>query len=320
MFFNKIKFNYNIKLFDDYFSNKSYGEAQLRLETLKNQPDLFFKLLSYVSDKYLKLPIHYPFYQNKIVWVISYDLDDANFINKFLNFYFLENQKLEIYFDSFPKAFSDTIEQLSIKNFPNELSFEDMVRNSHLYQNLILLNKNKNTFLSSCAAFYESKNDRFYIYPQNTLAYIFILRNPFQLYAKYKKKNNSSQEALNFLNGYKDKNLNKQDSFKYNLLENKESWNINSNSWLDENVLNTYRGKMFQYDDFYNNTEETLVEILFHLKQSGLVFEIDYDLISKFIENNILEKSELIEVSKNEEKTLKSHLDQNLLNDYKFSL
>ena len=84
--------------------------------------------------------------------------------------------------------------------------------------------------------------------------------------------------------------------------------------------MNTYRGKIFQYDDFYNNTEETLVEILFHLKQSGLDFEIDYDLISIFIENNTMEKSEQIEVSKNEEKILKSHLDQNLINDYKFSL
>ena len=122
------------------------------------------------------------------------------------------------------------------------------------------------------------------------------------------------------MNGYKENDPNKKNLLKYNLFENKESWNINSKSWLDENVLNTYRGKIFQYDDFYNNTEETLVEILFHLKQSGLDFEIDYDLISIFIENNTMEKSEQIEVSKNEEKILKSHLDQNLINDYKFSL
>tara|TARA_B100000035_G_scaffold311863_1_gene322172 strand:- start:2112 stop:3074 length:963 start_codon:yes stop_codon:yes gene_type:complete len=320
MFLNKIKFNYNIKLIDDYFLEKKYDEIYKHLVSLKKQPDLFFKLLSYVSDKYLSHPIHHPFYKNKIVWVISYDLDDTNYVNKFLNFYFLENQKLEIIHDSFSKAFSDAIEELKIKDFPSELSFDDMVNKSHLYQNLVLLKNDKNIFLSTCAAFFEARNNRFYIYPQNTLAYILILRNPFQIYTKYKKENNSSQEALNFLNGYKENDLNKKNLFKYNLLENKESWNINSKSWLDENVLNTYRGKIFQYDDFYNNTEETLVEILFHLKQSGLDFEIDYDLISRFIENNIMEKSELIEVSKNEEKILKSHLDQNIINDYKFSL
>ena len=121
------------------------------------------------------------------------------------------------------------------------------------------------------------------------------------------------------MNGYKENDPNKKNLLKYNLFENKESWNINSKSWLDENVLNTYRGKIFQYDDFYNNTEETLVEILFHLKQSGLDFEIDYDLISIFIENNIwksLNKQRFLKMKKN----FKSHLDQNLINDYKFSL
>ena len=139
-------------------------------------------------------PIHHPFYKNKIVWVISYDLDDANYVNKFLNFYFLENQKLEIILNSFSKAFSDAIEELKIKEFPNELSFDDMVNKSHLYQNLVLLKNNKNIFLSTCAAFFEARNNRFYIYPQNTLAYILILRNPFQIYTKYKRENNNSQK------------------------------------------------------------------------------------------------------------------------------
>ena len=49
----------------------------------------------------------------------------------------------------------------------------------------------------------------------------------------------------------------------------------------------------------------------YHLKQSGLDFEIA-DLISIFI-GNTMEKSEQTEVSKNEEKILKSHLDQNQL-------
>ena len=53
MFLNKIKFNYNIKLIDDYFLEKKYDEIYKHLISLKKQPDLFFKLLSYVSDKYL---------------------------------------------------------------------------------------------------------------------------------------------------------------------------------------------------------------------------------------------------------------------------
>ena len=54
---------------------------------------------------------------------------------------------------------------------------------------------------------------------------------------------------------------NKQNKHQY--YQNKQSWNINVNSWIDDNVLSSFKGNLINFEELENNTEETLVNIIF---------------------------------------------------------
>ena len=53
MILNNIKFNYNIKLLDDYFKNNNYQEVKSLLQKQKNNNFLHFKLFTYIKNNYL---------------------------------------------------------------------------------------------------------------------------------------------------------------------------------------------------------------------------------------------------------------------------
>jgi hypothetical protein len=65
--------------------------------------------------------------------------------------------------------------------------------------------------------------------------------------------------------------------------------------------------------------EDTLVEIIYHLKQAGMNLDVDFDLIEKFIENNKPEKIIRDEMSNNEVKQINSNLESDFLSDLGYS-
>ena len=93
MVLNNIKFNYNIKLIDDYFKNNNYEEVKLLLQNQKSNYILYYKLFVYINNNYLNKTEHSNFFNNQFIWIISYDLDDTNIIVNFLNFYIKKNVK-----------------------------------------------------------------------------------------------------------------------------------------------------------------------------------------------------------------------------------
>ena len=62
MIFNKIKFNYNIKVLDDLFANKKYTEIWNLLKKQQDEP-YFINLLIYILEKFLSNPENSGFYQ-----------------------------------------------------------------------------------------------------------------------------------------------------------------------------------------------------------------------------------------------------------------
>ena len=80
---------------------------------------------------------------------------------------------------------------------------------------------------------------------------------------RYKKKFNSTEGSFNeiiliqnFLN-YEQANNDIK-------VENRTNININKKSWTDPNVVNTFKGKIINYDNLLGDTEEVLLEIIFH--------------------------------------------------------
>ena len=202
-------------------------------------------------------------------------------------------------------------------------NFEEIVQESDLYQLLIHYMNDEDYFiLTSNSAFFEAPNNKFFIYPNSTVTFLSVVRNPYDLYSKYKSINNNQQEALEKLNYFdlsKAGDLSSEQKNKYTIIENRQSWSINTKSWNDENVKDAYRGKVIIYSDLVDSPEEVLTELVYHFKQCGLPLEIDYKLINDFTSQNIIKEDQFdLEMSKQELKLISNGLDKNLLDDLNF--
>ena len=307
----KIKLNYNLKLLNDLVINNKHDEANKLIIEIKNKDKLdLYLLLRNSQNTMANLPSE--FYKKKIVWTISYDTLDLSYINQFLNYYLSKNLNLSFLIKNFASSLNDFFVNLGIDNQVNEIKFQDFLTYSNLYQNLLLYNFDRDfLFMNTCNSFFETSQKNFFIHPNITFCYIYVIKDPKNLLIRYKSKYNSSEasydELFNFSNRpYLSRD---QENQKFKVYENRTNFNINYNSWTDENVISTFKGKIISFEKLLDDTQNTLVDILYHLKQYGMDVKINFDDINNFIANNKVENKNNVELSNNDKKFLNKNLD-----------
>lgn len=321
MIFNKIKLNYNLKYIDDCFRNNDFDTVKEILNKNQKNKVLYSQLLSYINKKYLSNHLYKNFYNQKILWIVSFDLSDTDYLLKFLNYYFNKVDNHNIYFSNYKKFVFDGLKPLIEKKSQDKILFEDIAENSNLYQTSALLNHEKKLcILSTSSAFFETASHTHFASPLSTLTYLHIVRNPLQIYLKNKNEFQSAQAALNFLNNADQDPY--SNNFQNDLLipENKQNWNINTQSWIDENVVSTFKGKTIKFEDLINNNFDILVDLLFHIKQAGWVFDIDYEIIMEFVKVNENPSNLESNISNQELKLLSNCLETKILNKFDYQL
>ena len=311
---NKIKLNYNLKLFQEYIKDKKFEEAYTLIQDVKKKDEINFFLLLRNSQNLLnKLPPD--FYKKKIIWTISYDLIDISYINNFLEYYLSKNLNLSFCFENFANSLNKYLTNLNPNSQDKNIQFDDFITQSNFFQNLLLFDINKDyLFLNTCASFFETSKKNYFIYPNITFCFFYIVNKPENLLLRYKKNNNSIEASYDELFNYNDKQfLNQhQENQIFKVYENRKNININVKSWTDENVVNTYKGKIISYQRLLTNTEEVLIEILYHLKQYGMSLDVNIDDVKYFISNNepihnidgVLSNKDLKFLNKNLDQTL----------------
>ena len=311
---NKIKLNYNLKLFQEYIKDKKFEEAYTLIQDVKKKDEINFFLLLRNSQNLLnKLPPD--FYKKKIIWTISYDLIDISYINNFLEYYLSKNLKLSFCFENFANSLNKYLTNLNPNSQDKNIQFDDFITQSNFFQNLLLFDINKDyLFLNTCASFFETSKKNYFIYPNITFCFFYIINKPENLLLRYKKNNNSIEASYDELFNYNDKQfLNQhQENQIFKVYENRKNINVNVKSWTDENVVNTYKGKIISYQRLLTNTEEVLIEILYHLKQYGMSLDVNIDDVKYFISNNepihnidgVLSNKDLKFLNKNLDQTL----------------
>ena len=311
----KIKLNYNLKLLNDHIINNKYAEAYKFILDIKNKNKLdLYLLLRNSQSTMANLPSE--FYKKKIVWAISYDTLDLTYINQFFNYYLHKNLNSTFVIKNFASSLNDFFVNLGIDNQINEINFNDFLTQSNLYQNLLLFDFDKDyLFMNTCNSFFETKQKNFFIHPNITFCYIYVTKNPENLLMRYKEKYNSPEASYNELFNFSNEPyLSKdQENQKFKVFENRTNFNINYNSWIDENVISTYKGKIVSYEKLLDDTQSALLEILYHLKQYGMDVKINLDDINSFISENKIEKTIVGKLSNNDKKFLTKNLDQNSL-------
>ncbi len=312
--FKKIKLDYNIKLFDDYLLNKNYDLAyQFLIDLKKKDHKDYYSFLSNNINKLIESPEVTP--NKKIIWNISYDLDDLSFINNFFKIYLPKNSKNTFINEDYSVCLSNYFSNFQINNKLDELVFKDFVDSSDLFQNLLLFDCDEDyLFLNSCGAFFETNQNKYFINSNLTFCYFYIAPDPKNLYLKYKSIYKNSESSFNelfnfnneqFLNPkIKDKQL--------KVYENRPNINTNIKSWTDQNVINTYKGKVISYKRIIDEPEEVLLEIIYHLKQYGFELEINMPDIHDYISNHLTKNDLESELSKNEKKFFNKNLEETI--------
>ncbi len=311
---NKIKLNYNLKLFQEYIKDQKFENAYNLIHDVKKKDEInFFLLLRNSQNLLTTLPPE--FYKKKIIWTISYDLLDLSYINNFLEYYLSKNLNLSFYFENYANALNKYFTNLKQNNQEKDIQFNDFITQSNFFQNLLIFDANKDyLFLNSCASFFETSKKNFFIYPNITFCYFYVVNRPENLLLRYKKNYNSTEASYDELFNYNDKQFlnHTQKNQIFKVYENRKNINVNIKSWTDENVINTFKGKIISYQKLLNNTEEVLVEILYHLKQYGMPVNVNIDDVKNFITNNELNNNTDGVLSNKDAKFLNKNLDQTI--------
>jgi hypothetical protein len=303
-FLNKFKYHYHLKHIDNLFEEKNYKGIFDYLYNIRSEEKLFYELsLKYISNSINSF--NQDVLNKKIVWINTFFDNDSEYLRVFIQHYIqnFKNLKQDI------KSYKYEIDQ--IISSEEDINFNTLVNQSYFFQWMILNRHNVNfKFLHNEIPFFSSENNYNFTRQSLTQAYILILNNPYEVYSKIKKLVNQDQEIARniFLN--LDQKAQEDSYSNVNFKFPSKGWHIHTDSWSDQNVLTSLRGKIISKKEINNNTFETLSSVILHLIQSGVEMELNYDLIELFINNNPIKNSyEGIELSNREKKFLSSFVD-----------
>lgn len=310
---SNIKYQYNLKVLQDFISSQNYDDYFDSLKKIKKEPSLQLRLLMASGIDAIK-NYNKDLFSNKIIWTNSFMADDISYINKFLNNYFnYENYSLNPQYET---MIIDKLKKLS--NIDN-LNFNDFLNFSFLYQYLLLQDyTNDDPLISNQLPFFSTPSG--FNFSKNTLTrcYIYVVDHPYQTYQKIKNNNQGDQNMARALFLNLDEKMQIDTYNNVNIEINKKGWHSHFQSWTDPNVMNSLGGKIILKNELENNTFDTLSSIILHIIQNGSSIKMDYDKIQKFINQNPIIYNPIdIDLSQKEKKFLKQYID-NTLTNYNF--
>lgn len=275
---SNITAKYYDNLFKIHLKDKNLkGLNELLLKSSKNK-DIFIDLVFHNIDNLISEDIDNTVIKKNLIWVNSFNVDDCDYINKFITYY-LSDEKI------FIKKYDEYISELDIHKKFEKILFDDFLNHSYFFQFLISYNHYDSfNFINSAAAFFETESNKYFTHINQTRCYIYITKNPKEvlhdLTLKYDDQNRSINELLNLdqhptiLEG------------KMVIEETKKNWAVNAHSWLNDNTMNTYRGLHIKYESLRKDTADILASIVFHLNDAGMNLRLDYQKIDDFISKN----------------------------------
>ena len=301
-----IKYQYNLRILEDFISANNYHEFFAHLEKIKKNNKLYFQLLLNLGNQAI-LNNKIDIFKAKIIWLNSYLQEDISYISDFLNFY---NKSIQTSFGDIYQYEEKLITILKKNTDIEKLTFSDFVERSYLYQYLILHeNTNSIKFLKNYLPFFSTKTNLNFSKNTLTNCFIYVIENPFIVYQKIKNNHNGDKNIAQniFLNLDKHSSFMNVDNVEVEI--NKQGWHTHTLSWVDSNVINSLKGKIILKKDLVQNTFEVLSSIILHFIQSGTNIKMDYNLIKTFIDQNPpVNDTTIIDISHKEKKFIEKYI------------
>ena len=313
-----IKFQYKVKLIEDLFENSKFSEINSTLsEITKKNPTDSFNLLRNFTEKILNITSEEKILNDNLVFINSFDKDDAEIITKFIDFYLKKVNFSKYEISDYNNELVYTINKIeNLKNITADILFQ----NSLYYQSILtFLKSEKVQFLNNQFAFFSTPSGLNFTNTRITRCYFLLIDHPYTSYKMFKSKLKSKDLAMHtFLNS-------DNEPLKYTfgdseLAVTRKNWAIYNNSWSDPNVANTLKGVIIKKTDYFENPDEFFASIILHLRQSGYDIPLNYSLISEYLSSDVPNKSYIdIDISNNEKKILKREV-EGFANDFGYDL
>ena len=297
-----IKKNYYNNLFDDYLKTGNYKQLIIDLKNLSKKHK---KLFSTIAPKYVSASYNHfsedDLLNKNLVWLNTFYKKDITVIKNFLEFYLPSSFNNDFEFIDLSEEFINFFKEISDTN--KKITFDNMLDFNELIQFLISQKNNKYKFIINNGAFFEIvEANKYFSYTNICCAYIYMIRNPLNIFQDLCDQNISKDEALNYILHLDGRNQFYK-SGEYQIEESTQSWEINVNSWTNENVMNTFNGLLIKYESLFDDTMQIFAELIAHLNMSGLNIELDYEKIQEFIsdqkESLFFVPSKNVEISNN---------------------
>ena len=312
-YIDKFKASFQKKYFDTYLTNKDYENLFNEIYKILDKNDLsLLNLINNNLDKILDDIETEKFFPKNITWINSFESKHSTYISKFLEFYFQSQstENSDFIYDTYENKI---LENLSKYLKKINIDLNDLSQNSYLYQLIISFKSSKSKiFLNNQMAFFEnSQNSKRFSHPFFTNGFIYVVQNPYDLYRNIKVNNSNIIFAQNYLLNL-DSSPEIYSQNENRVIEiNRKSWNVNLDSWDGEAVVRSFNGIIIKLEDLENDPIDTYASILTHLSQTGLKFDLNYEIIKKFIDlNPIINQVPKIEISNKEMKLIDKEISQ----------
>lgn len=304
---DKIKYHYNLNVMQDLISSNDYHEFFKQIDKLKNNKNIYLKLLKSLGITALQKNVD-EIFDKKIIWFNSFLKGDLDYLSKFINFYFdnTSNQGVHLQYEN------EIISVLTQYERTSKITFNDFLNFSYLYQYLIL-NRNKETFkfLFNQLSFFSTPNNFNFTKSTLTHCYIHLIDHPYDVYKNIKIACKGDQNLARNLFLNLDDKISSSNISNTELELNIKGWHINTKSWTDPNVINSLNGKIILKKNLLIDPYNSLSSIILHLIQSGSKIKMDYDVVQKFIDLNPPPTKSLNEnISNKEKKFLDQYLEE----------
>ena len=307
-FLNKIKLKYTSDLLNQSIEKKDFSDFKKNYEELKKMDQgLANKYIKYNSFEFIENEALNFLFNKNIVWANSFRKKDTDLLSNFISQIFQLTSNVQIQNFDFYEEVLKILEEQEINEYH---SFNDIFLKSHYYFQMMIDNHYPGVkLLNTNSAFFEYNNKIHFTHHKLTRCLFYVIKHPYQIFTEMKNEGLETQAALNILCNFEDRPSMFQIEKNSKLLscpENSKSWQTNVSSWTNENAQISLRGLTIYYEDMLHKTEDKLIEIAAHLKESGFDMELSSIEISKIADDFKSHENDKIpiQISKKEKKII----------------
>ena len=305
---SKIKVQYHCKVLNDLLASNKFLEASGYISKI-NDFDLQFDIAKKYIPNIFK-NTNSGIDNHKIIWLNSFSNMYIDIVENFLIYYFQESsQKINPTFSSYDEIVNDMLEK---NNFYKKITLVEWINYSYFFQWLINNSNQENLkFIKNKQSFFSTPENLNFTNSNFTNCFFYIVDHPYAVYANIKKTNNDDIEVSKniFLN------LDKRPEIiqtKNRLFEiTNLGWAVHAQSWIDDNVQNSLRGKTLNMKHFREDPFNFFSDVIMHLTQTNDQITLNYDLIENFLNSSNYTQLEDFsdQISNNEKKFINQQIE-----------